>query len=216
MSPHILRDRRGIALITTLLVTFAVSAIALAAVMMTLNANLVGKSSERMGMVDAAALAGLEEARSAINGNSAIYPSSGYATLENNATVRDAGGYVIPGITRSTWIGPSGITSGQYGVTGSIITAAQDQWGDKVVRRLEINQESFSKFAYFTDFETDTLNNTIVFGGGDQIRGPVHTNDRMRIYTSPSPAVTFFDQVTTAASSIQNQNNASFVLPPKL
>ena len=58
MSLLPLRDRRGIALITTLLVTFAVSAIALAAVMMTLNANLIAKNSERSQTVDAAALSG--------------------------------------------------------------------------------------------------------------------------------------------------------------
>jgi len=217
MSTRLLRDQRGIALITTLLVTFAVSAIAMAAVMMTLNANLIGKNSERAQNVDAAALSGLEEARSAINGNRLLYPSSGYATLENNAAVKDASNAVIPNLTRSVWIGPSGITSGQYGVVGSIISLTKDNWGNKVIRRLEINQESFSKFAYFTDYETDTAGSTIVFGGGDQLRGPVHSNDQIKINTgSPSPAVTFFDQVTSAASTIQNQGNASFVVPPKL
>jgi hypothetical protein len=211
-----LRDRRGIALLTTLLVAFAVSAIAIAAVMMTLNANLVGKNTERAAMVDAAALAGLEEARSQLNKNRAIYPNSGFTTLENNAAVKDAGNAVIPKVTRSTYVGPSGITSGQYGVVGSIISLARDSFGNKVVRRLEVNQESFSKFAYFTNFETDTLFNTIVFGGGDQIRGPVHSNDLIRINTTPNPAATFFDQVTTANATISNQSNAVFGKPPLL
>jgi len=214
--PRSFRDERGIALLTTMLVAFAVSAIAIAAVMMTLNANLVGKNTERAANVDAAAIAGLEEARSRLNGNRALYPNSGYTTLESNAAVKDANNAVIPKLTRSTYVGPSGISSGQYGVVGSIISMAQDSFGNKVVRRLEVNQESFSKFAYFTDYETDTSGNTIVFGGGDQIRGPVHSNDLIKIYTSPSPAVTFFDQVTTAQSSIQNQANASFGKPPLL
>jgi len=59
LSTRILRNRRGIALMTTMLVAFAVSAIAIAAVMMTLNANLVGKNTERASAVDAAALAGV-------------------------------------------------------------------------------------------------------------------------------------------------------------
>lgn len=215
MSPtRMLRDERGIALLTTMLVAFAVSAIAIAAVMMTLNANLVGKNTERAANVDAAALTGLEEARSRLNKTRALYPNNGFTTLESNATVKDASNAVIPKITRSTYVGPSGIASGQYGVVGSIIAVAQDSFGNRVVRRLEVNQESFSKFAYFTDFETDTAFNTIVFGGGDQIRGPVHSNDQMRINNTPTPAVTFFDQVTTANSSINNAGNASFGKPP--
>jgi hypothetical protein len=213
---RLLRNERGIALLTTMLVAFAVSAIAVAAVMMTLNANLVGKNTERAANVDAAAVAGLEEARSRLNGNRALYPNNGYTTIESDVAVRDANNTVIPKVTRSTYVGPSGITSGQYGVVGSIIAVARDSFGNKVVRRLEVNQESFSKFAYFTDFETDTSGNTIVFGGGDQIRGPVHSNDLIKIWTSPSPAVTFFDQVSTAQNSIQNQSNASFGKPPQL
>jgi hypothetical protein len=215
-SMRFLRDRRGIALLTTMLVAFAVSAIAIAAVMMTLNANLVGKNTERASTVDAAALAGLEEARSRLNTTRSLYPTGGFTTLESNAAVRDASNAQIPKVTRSTYVGPSGITSGQFGIVGSIISVARDSFGNKVVRRLEVNQESFSKFAYFTNFETDTGGNTIVFGGGDQLRGPVHSNDLIRIGSSPTPAVTFFDQVTTANSTINNQSNATFGKPPLL
>ncbi|HXW96358.1 MAG TPA: hypothetical protein VEI47_02150 [Gemmatimonadales bacterium] len=217
MSFRFLRNRRGIALLTTLLVAFAVSAIAITAVMMTLNANLIGKNSERAAIVDAAALAGVEEARSAINGNKALYPNNGFTTLESNAKVKNASNTVISGgVIRSTYAGPSGITSGQYGIVGSITSVAQDSFGNKAVRRLEVNQQSFSKFAYFTNFETDTSGNTIVFGGGDKLQGPVFSNDLIKIYTTPTPAVTFLGQVSTAQSSIQNQANASFAKPPIL
>ncbi len=216
LSTRILRNRRGIALMTTMLVAFAVSAIAIAAVMMTLNANLVGKNTERAAAVDAAALAGVEEARSRLNGTRGLYPTTGYTTLENGVSVKDASNTVIPKVTRSTYVGPSGIASGQYGVVGSIISVARDSFGNRAVRRLEVNQESFSKFAYFTNFETDTTGSTVVFASGDQIRGPVHSNDQIRIGGSPTPAVTFFDQVTTANSSINNQSNGNFIKPPLL
>jgi hypothetical protein len=211
------RDSRGIALITTLLVALAVTAIAAGVMMMTLNASLVGKASERVAIVDAAALAGLEEGRSRLNTTAGLYPTTGYSVLEDNAPVKDASNVVIPKVVRSTYIGPSGITSGQYGVVGSIISVARDSFGTRAIRRLEVNQESFSKFSYFTNFETDTAGNTIVFGGGDQLRGPVFSNDQIKINTgSPSPAATFFDQVTSAASSIQNQSNGLFVKAPIL
>jgi Tfp pilus assembly protein PilX len=213
MSLAFLRDRRGIALITTLLVSFAVSAIALAAVMMTLNATLVGKNSERASTVDAAALSGLEEARSRVNGNRALYPVSGYTTLESNVPVKDANNVVIPNLTRSTYVGPSGITTGQYGIVGSIISLTRDAFNNKVVRRLEINQESFSKFSYMTDIEKDTLGTVLSFLNNDQVRGPVHTNDTIRI---ASTGATFYDQVTSAVSSMIGQSYGTFAKPPQL
>lgn len=213
MRTSVLRDRRGIALVTTLLVTFAVSAIALAAVMMTLNAKLISKNGERAQVVDAAALAGLEEARSAVNGNRTLYPNSGYTTIQSNATVKDASGTVIPDVTRSVWIGPSGITTGQYGMVGSIIALTRDIYGNKVLRRLEINQESFSKFSYFTDIEEDTAGTVLSFLNNDQVRGPVHTNDTIRI---ASTGATFFDQVTSARPTMIGQSNGTFSKPPQL
>ncbi|MFN8652766.1 MAG: hypothetical protein U0133_12725 [Gemmatimonadales bacterium] len=213
MRTDMLRNRRGIALITTLLVTFAVSAIALAAVMMTLNAKLVSKNGERAQVVDASALAGLEEARSAVNGNRALYPTTGYTTIQSNATVKDASGTVIPDVTRSVWVGPSGITTGQYGIVGSIISQTQDIYGNKVLRRLEINQESFSKFSYFTDIEEDTAGTVLSFLNNDQVRGPVHTNDTIRIASS---GATFYDQVTSARSTMIGQSYGTFSKPPQL
>jgi len=205
------RNECGIALLTTLLVVVAVGAIALAAVMMTLNANLVTKNGERVSTLNDVALAGAEEARSRLNANKTLYPTGGYTTIETNAIVKDAGNATIPKLTRSTWIGPSGIASGQYGVIGSIISMARDSFGNKVVRRLEVNQESFSKFAYFSNIEQDTSGTVLSFLNGDQILGPVHSNDTIQIAAS---GATFKGQVTTAASTIVGQSNGTFTLPP--
>jgi len=214
MRPSLaLRDRRGIALLTTLLVAFAVSAIALGAAMMTLNARLVSRNSERLAAVDAAAHAGLEEIRSQISGNMAVYPATGYATLESNVAVRDASGNVIPGITRSTYIGPVGNTTGQFGITGAIISHARDAYGNQAVRRLEIYQESFSKFAYFTNIEEDTAGTVLSFLNNDAIWGPVHSNDTIRVASS---GATFYNQVSSQRPLISGFSNGTFLMPPKL
>lgn len=217
MRARVPLGERGIALITTLLLTIVMSGIILAVVMLSLNATLIGKQTERVAVLDDAATAGLEEARSRLNGNRTLYPSSGYITLESNAAVKNASGATIPSVYRSVYVGPIGITTGQFGIIGSILSVATDQFGGKVVRRLDVNQESFSKFSYFTNSENDTLGNTVVFGGGDQLRGPVHSNDQLKMYSGGStPVATFFDQVTSAASSIQNQSRGQFNLTPKL
>lgn len=203
------RDERGIALVTVLLVAFAVSGIALACAMWILNAGLITRSGERNSTLHDIAVAGLEEGRSQINGNPALYPAVNFGTLENNAAVTDASGAVVPNVTRSTYVGPDGLLGGQYGVFGTLISVVRDNFGNQAVRRLQINQESFAKFAYFTNVE-----GAIQFANNDQIRGPVHSNDRINIAAT---GATFFDSLSTSANSINGQANGTFPGPaPRL
>ena len=202
MSWRHVENERGVALISVLLVTLALVAIAAGALMLTSQTSLVNKYHQRQSLLEAAADAGLEEARSKMNGNIKLYPDTGFTTLETDAPVYDAGGAVIPGLKRSLYVGPIGISSGQYGVFGSAVTEVKDQSGNRVVRRLEIVQESFAKFAYFTNVE-----GSIVFGGGDQIFGPVHSNDGIEV--SSSGGATFHGPVTTH-QTITGKSNATF------
>jgi hypothetical protein len=194
-------DERGIALVVVLLVVLAVSAIIAGAAMLGSNTSLISRHQARLSLLESVADAGLEEARSAINGNKALYPDSGYDTLEAGAAVRDAAGAVIPNVRRWLYVGPSGLTTGQYGVFGSIVSVAQDPQGNRVIRRGEVYQESFSKYAYFT-----TIEGAIVFANGDQIQGPVHSNDDITINAS---GATFFGPVSTAGV-INGKGNGTF------
>jgi len=181
----------GIALVTTLLVALAVTSIIVGAIMIGSNAQLINRYRSRYSSLDAVADAGLDRARALINGDRALYPDTGYVALESEASVSDAGGSVIPNVRRSLYVGPSGVTSGQYGVYGSIVSVAEDVFGNRTVRRELVYQESFAKYAYFTDIEPAS----IAFGGGDAIYGPVHTNDLLKIYSS---GASFYSTVTTA------------------
>ena len=196
------RNERGIALLTVLLVGFALSAIALASTMWILNAQLVQKSGERAAVLNDVAVSALEEGRSRLATTPALYPSTGHDTLDNGVTVQDANGVTIPGVRRWLYAGPDGVTSGQYGVFGTVISMVRDTFGNQVVRRLQIHQESFAKFAYFT-----TVEGNIVFANNDQIWGPVHSNDQIEIHSS---GATFHSQVSTAASSIAGQGYGTY------
>jgi hypothetical protein len=196
------RNERGIALLTVLLVGFALSAIALASTMWILNAQLVQKSGERAAILNDVAVAALEEGRSRLAASPALYPAFGHDTLDNWVTVQDGNGVTIPGLRRSVYVGPDGVTSGQYGVFGTVISAVRDTFGNQVVRRLQIHQESFAKYAYFT-----TVEGNIVFANNDQIWGPVHSNDQIEIHSS---GATFHSTVTTAASSIQGEGYGTY------
>lgn len=202
MSVSIFGNERGIALVVVILVALVVGVIAAGAALVSSNASLVSKYSERLSSLESVADAGLEEARARVNGNKALYPDSAYAVLEDGVNVTDATGAIIPNVRRWTYVGPTGVTSGQYGVFGSIVVLVKDAFGNSVVRRGEVVQESFAKFAYFTDIEPANIS----FGGGDQIFGPVHTNDLLKIYSS---GATFHGPATTA-KTVQGAQYGTF------
>lgn len=199
------RGQEGIALFLVLMIVMVVGVMAMAAVAVSGNARLITAYEERQDALESVADAGLELARAQINGRPQLYPSTGYAVLENEVEVFDATGNRIPGVRRSTYAGPTGVATGQFGVYGSIVSVARAPNGDRVVRRGGIRQESFAKYAYFTNVEPSDIR----FGGGDVIQGPVHSNDFIRIYDS---GATFRGpgEVTTA-ETIVGRENATFV-----
>lgn len=199
---HRVQNERGIALVVVLLVALAVTAISAAAALISTNASLINRYNDRASLLESAADPALEEGRSAVNGNRTLYPAEGYTTLESGVVPKDASGADIPGLRRWTYVGPTGVTSGQYGVFGSVVTVVEDAQGNRVVRRGEIVQESFAKYAYFTDIEPATIS----FGGGDQIYGPVHTNDYLKVLSS---GATFHGPVVTHLT-VQGGQYATF------
>jgi len=185
-----IHNERGIALVTVLLVTLVVLTLMSTAAVLGGNTALVTRYRQRATLLTSVADAGIEEARSAVNGTRTLMPDTGYKAFETRAVVYDALGNPIPNVTRTTYIGPTGITSGQYGVFASVVTVAKDIFGNTVVRRGEIDQESFAKYAYFTNTE-----GLIYFANNDQIYGPVHSNDVINIVAS---GATFYGPVSTA------------------
>lgn len=177
--PNASRER-GIALVLVLLLTVAVAALAMGAIWLTGSAYMISRGQQREIDMRNAADAGIELGRSALNGNPALLPDSSYVALETNQPVYDASGNAIPRVTRSVYVGPTGSSTGQYGIFGSVVSVINDPSGAVVVRRGELAQESFAKFAYYTNSE----GSGICFGGGDQIFGPLHTNANMCIYSS--------------------------------
>lgn len=192
----------GFALITVMLVVVVVAMVATGAALIGSAHTLGNRYYDRQSNLDAVALDGLEYARARINGDDDLYPDDGYTTLEDGAPVTGAAGDTIPGVRRWLYVGPSGSTSGQYGVFGSIVSVVRDAGGGAVVRRSQVFEESFAKFAYFTDTEPSNIS----FGGGDQLFGPVHTNDYLKIYSS---GATFHDDVTTART-VQGSSYGTF------
>jgi len=186
-----LRDVDGVAMVVTLLVVLAISAIAAGAAVVGSNHFLINRFYERESVLVVAADAGLELGRSMINQNSGLVPDSGYAAIELNQTVVDPVAGTLSGVTRSVYVGRNGVTSGQYGVFATVLSVVEDAGGGRVIRRSQVFQESFARFAYFSHQE----DRNIRFGNGDHILGPLHTNDSIRIWSS---GATFHDETRTA------------------
>ncbi|MEQ1856335.1 MAG: type II secretion system protein [Longimicrobiales bacterium] len=193
-QPRRQSNESGFALIMTVLVVVIVGSLIAGAMLIGSNHILVNNYYDRSSELESVADGGLEWARALLNADT-IYPDSGFITIENGVTVTDGGGNTIPGVRRWIYAGPSGVTSGQYGVFGSIVAVVEDAGGGRVIRRSQVYQESFSKYAYFTDIEPSTIS----FGNRDQIFGPVHSNDDIKIYApSGGDTATFHGPVRTA------------------
>jgi hypothetical protein len=196
------RPRRGIALFVAMFFVAGVGALALSAIYLTANASLLGKSYEKEDDLKYVSEAALAIGKSELNFNPAVLPNSSYVQLMTNKTLTSADNQPVPGITVNLYAGPTGNTSGQFGRFASIVAEARDANGTGFVRRLEMTQESFAKFAYWSNSE----GSNIVFGGGDQLFGPVWSNDTIQIASSGAG---FHEEVGTAGI-IQGANYGTF------
>jgi hypothetical protein len=206
MRTQAIRNERGVALFVALMLLTVLATLSVGAIMLSGNASLLGKYHAKDAEMRASADAGLEWARDTINGTPGMLPGINFVILQSLRPVRDAGGAVIPGFTRSVFAGRSGTTTGQFGVYASVISRIDDNAGRAVVvRRAELAQESFAQFARFDD----TTISSVVFANGIQVFGPIHTNGVLYVGSSPGNPAIFHGRATTSAT-VQTASNGTF------
>lgn len=198
--------RRGSALLAVLLITLGIAAVAGASIYLTGNSMILTTSYDREREFKYASEAALAMGKSRLNYDPLALPDSNYATLLSSANVTGADGVVLPRVTVNLFVGPSGSTTGQFGRFASVVAEARDESGARFVRRLELAQESFAKYAYWSNTETNN-GGVIYFGNGDNLWGPVWSNDVINI---SSTGATFHDEVGTA-KTIAGSNYGTFV-----
>jgi hypothetical protein len=197
--------RRGSALVVVLVFCISLAALALSAIYLTSSSSLLSRAADRDRDFRYAANAALAIGRSRVDNDPTALPSTGYVTLLRDSMIRGADGLAVQGLTVNLFIGPTGNTSGQFGRFASVVAEVRDPTGARFVRRLELDQESFAKFAYFTDLEKYG-GVKLYFQNGDNIWGPVFTNDTIQIGTG---GARFRDSVWTART-INNAGAATF------
>jgi hypothetical protein len=200
------RERKGAALVLVLIMTTALAALSLSAIFLMSNSRLLGISFDRERDLRYAAEAGLAMGKSRLNNDPYALTDSLFTTLQLNAPITAADGSTLPGYTLSIYAAPTGSTTGQFGRFASVVAVASDAAGPRIVRRLELAQENFSKYAYWTNTETSAGGGTIYFANGDNLWGPVWSNDVISIHAS---GATFHDEVGTART-ISGAGNGTF------
>jgi hypothetical protein len=191
------RPRRGIALVFVLVFVIAMAALAMSSIFMASNANLLAKSYDKERNLKYAAEAALAIGKSRVNADPSvlIMPVGQYdVQILHDQPIVGADGQPIPDVKVNVYVGPTGSTSGQAGRFSSIVAEARDSRNNGFIRRLELTQESFAKFAYWSNDESNG-GSVIYFNNGDELWGPVWSNDM--IHVGGGGAV-FHDEVGTA------------------
>lgn len=207
---YMMRQRKGFALLTVMLVAVVGAIIAMASGMLAMSNVLIQSSSDRTAALDDIALSGLEEARGRLNAKTDSVPVEGFSTIENGVIVANS-----DGTRRTIWVSRLGNsdslrTTGQFGVQAELVAKAVDRWGNVVIRREQMYQESFARYASFTDKGKGTNGAKLWWALGAQAQGPVHSNDTIFVWNgNPKPQAIFHEKVTTARI-VLNKSSAEY------
>jgi hypothetical protein len=199
-------DRRGFALLTVIMMTLGMAALGASAVYLAGNAGLLASSQDREREFKYGAEAAMAIGKSRLNVDPLVFPDTSFATLMSGQPVVGADGAALPGVTVNLYVGPTGSPSGQFGRFASVVAEARDGQGARFVRRLELTQESFARFAYWSNRETNN-GNTIYFANGDNLWGPVWSNDYISITT---PGGAWFHSEVGTAKTISGKSYGTF------
>jgi hypothetical protein len=194
---NVTATRQGSAVFLVLIMTVALAALAGSAMLMSSGARLVsGYHSQERDLLYGGQAA-LQAGMSDLSNNPYVLPESGYVQTASNAQLVAADGTPVPGVVYDLYAGPTGSATQQQGRFVTLVAIAKDTARQRqFVRRVELNQETFARFAYFSVSE-----NGICFGSNDRLNGPVFSNDVISTCGAPQKA-DFMDSVWTPQSFI--------------
>jgi hypothetical protein len=201
------RVRRGSALILVLIMTLSLAGLAMSAIYLSSSAGLLSRYYDRERNFRYAAEAAIALGKSRLqSGDTSLHlPDDTAKTLLSAASLTDASGAVIPSVLVNLYGGFTGDTVGIFGQFATLLAQAYDVGGTRMVRRLDLTQESFAKFAMFTN----TWPSGLSYGSGEFIRGRSHSNQGWGSSGTPPPS--YFDTVSAHTTF---SGTGTFTYPP--
>ncbi len=186
------RTRPGSAAFLVLIFTIALAALAGSAVLLTSGGRLVSNYHDQERDLRYGAAAALQIGISTLANNPFAVPETGYVQLATSSAILAADNTPVSSVAYDLFAGPTGAASQQHGRFVTLVAVAKDTTRHRqFIRRVELNQETFARFAYFSNSE-----NGICFGSGDRLSGPVFSNDVITTCGAPQ-AADFMDSVWT-------------------
>ncbi len=213
MTPYrfirsVTRNRRGSALILVLIMTLSLAGLAISAIYLSSSAGLLSRYYDRERNYRYAAEAAIAMGKSRIQAGDTTLRllDTGSQALLSAASLKDANNAVIPRVLVNLYGANTGDTVGIYGQFVTLLAQAYDSGGTRMVRRLDLTAESFSRFAMFTN----TFASNLAYGPGEFIRGRAHSNQGWGASGSPGPQ--FFDTVSWHNGA--SQGSGQYTYPP--
>jgi len=184
------RPRRGGAIILVMLTAAGLAALALSAIFMSSSAVLMTKYYDKERDYRYAAEQAIQLGKSQLDADTAFHvPDSGYVQLISAGQLTDAYGHPVPQARVNLWVGHTGNYTGQFGAFVSLVAQAQDSLGNtRYVRRLEMEENNFSRFAMFTN----QFSGGLCYSTGEFIRGVGMSNQLWNSCGSP----TYYDTIS--------------------
>ncbi len=184
------RTRRGSAIILVMLATVGLAALALSAIFMSSSAVLMTQYYDKERDFRYAAEQALQVGLGQLQADTALHlPDSGYVQFMTNAQLTDAYNQNLPTVRVNLYAGQTGTNTGQFGQFASLVAQAQDSLGNtRYVRRLELEEDNFARFAMFTN----QFSSGLCYGSGEFIKGVSMSNQIWQSCTNP----TYYDTVS--------------------
>jgi hypothetical protein len=191
------RREQGSALLIVLIVMGAVAAIASGMAMMSRTESVLTSNDTQDKETFYLAQAGVEEAVQYLNTLGQPFLGSG-GTHDQPVQLLDHVSRL--GLGKVTvYLDPKDTNTGQATRFVQIEALATHNNGRvSKAMSLRVGQQNFSRYAYFSDLELRANGSKIWFYSGDNLYGPVHTNDQFHISGTP----TFYMEASSVASSI--------------
>ncbi len=194
------RARDGSALILVLIMTLSLAGLAMSAIYLSSSAGLLSRyyDRERNYRYAAEAAIALGKSRIQMADTSLHLPDDTAKLILSGASLTDANGATIPKVLVNLYGGYTGDTVGIFGQFATFLAQAYDSGGTRMVRRLDLVAESFSRFAMFTN----TFSAGLCYGTGEFLNGRAHSNQLWNSCGPPGP--NYYDTVS-AHSGISGQ-----------
>jgi hypothetical protein len=192
--------RKGSALILVLIMTLSLAGLAISAIYLSSSAGLLSRyyDRERNYRYAAEAAIALGKSRVQVGDTTLHLPDDTAKIVLSGVSLTDASGVTIPRVLVNLYGGYTGDTVGIFGQFATFVAQAYDSGGTRMVRRVDLVAESFSRFAMFTN----TFSSGLCYGTGEFLNGRAHSNQIWNSCGPPGP--TYYDTVS-AHTTINGQ-----------